>query len=852
MFSIQSWYDMNARTSYCNMYATCLLICLAVITLCVIDTIGDPIQNRIERTHAIYSQTSYLVDHHDKLTLNEVIKHEKLKQAPFDTIPWQFGQQSYWLKITLQNRDVNPISLVSHFDNPMIDRLNVWQLSDENHIIKQQTLGDTINNLTTEQHAFPHFPFTIKGESKTTLIFKIRTNGISKTPINIYEQSYFNALQNSSQLLWGVFIGASVMIALYNLVLYTTIKDPVYLAYISYIISTLILLGSILGFGYYLWPQALQMQFQHFVVTFNFLLSMSALIFAARFLHYHLTPSKLQRAIKYLLIIMAISAMASLFLVEYYAAPLFFINMALLYALFIVLIFNRLLTDFHWAKFYFISWLPLVIGGLIQPLTLLGFIEYSFLTRHAFLIGVMFEVVFMAMALADKVSFEQRKNYFKATHHHSSDLPNHTLLEYRISRLIKEKRRFMVCFIEIKRFAQFLPYLQKKEKQALLNSIVLSLQPMLNNESGLIEIETQVNEQIKLAHLRDGVFGILLSHRINQETLSKLLDKVQATIPDNINLNGLLINLSSRLALCDSIHAQQSCEVMMRRTWQALNKANNDELKVSFYQRSDSHNLSQKLTFAAELQQAIEENALSVRFNPIFTVSGKKLHGISCSLFWIHPQLGSIKQPQIIQIAKQTGLIVPLNQWLIKAIQAQFLKTHQAGLRWYVKLDLNELPHAGYIHTFNGIFEQAPELAKQLTLFTEFDSKQLEKNAYQELLNHLNDSGVTLAYDNFSGDFSSLLQLVENHYRILRLSKVFLEDHPNKQQITLLLSSVLDTARSFDIEVIATAVNSPHLYEIIQECRCHYVQGKVISQRLNSTELALYLRSEPRFSVPHT
>ncbi len=836
---------MKQRAQIFSLYSAFLLFLILTSAIMLIVSIGDPISDRIERTHPVYTQTSYLVDEQDNLSWQQVISHPELTSAPLALVPWELGEQSYWLKITFHNRAKERISLVSHFDNPMVDKLSIWLLKDGNRI-DSQLLGDTIKGLSKTDYAFPHYAFSIEEKEKITLLVKIRTNGIAKTPINTYQVENFQKLQQSSYLIWGIFIGVAVMISLYNIVLYTTIKDPVYLAYISYIAATLILLGCVLGFGYYLWPLWLQSLFQHYVVFFNFCIAISALLFASRFLRYHLLVSRLNKVIKFALVCLATCAAVSLLLIEYHAAPLFFINMALLYIVFIIIIFNRLLTDFKWAKFYFISWLPLIIGALVQPLTLLGVIEYTFITRHAFLIGVLLEVVLMALALADKFSFEQQKNYFRATHNNSSNLPNHTLFEYRVQQLLEEQRRFSVCLIEVKNFAQFLPYLQKNEKQHLLDTIRLSLQPILNHESGLFDIEVRVNNQIKLSHLRDGVFGILLSHRINQDMLTKLLYKIQASIPSSIDVNGLLIDLSTHLAVCDSTLSDDKSDIMMRRAWQALNKAHQENLAISFYQRSDSQSVAQKLALATELQQALSKEALSLHYTPIFTTNGKSLHGLRCSIYWKHTKYGVIPERNIIQTAKETGLSFALNSWLLKTVHQtrQSVLTLNSELQWYITLDLHHLPSSGYIQEFSDIFSETPNTERYFTLLTNFDTNLINKANYKELLSYLHSTGFNLGCDNFSGDFTSLLKFVDNQYSILQLNPLFIQEHPNISQFTLFLTSLTAMARRFNMEVITTGVDQHHLLDVISDCGSQYVQGEVLGERMNISQLLFYLKQQ--------
>ena len=120
-------------------------------------------------------------------------------------------------------------------------------------------LGDKVPDLSLFKYSTPHTSFTLNGNEQTSIIIKVDTVGISKTPINIYGKNEFQDLVRAQVGVWGIFIGVLIMAALYNPVLFFGIRDRVYLIYIGYIISALLLMGSVLGFGFYLWPLSWQL-----------------------------------------------------------------------------------------------------------------------------------------------------------------------------------------------------------------------------------------------------------------------------------------------------------------------------------------------------------------------------------------------------------------------------------------------------------------------------------------------------------------------------------------------------------------------------------------------------------------
>ncbi|MDE3272259.1 EAL domain-containing protein [Pseudoalteromonas sp. G4] len=833
---------MNQLKSVYLFVACMLFAALSLVIASLVFNIGDPTTNSIERTHAIYLKSSYWVDEQSTANLSEAL-NQTFQNSEIRNVPWQFGTQTYWLKVSVTNRTEYVERLTAHFDNPMLDQLEIWQLDDNNNIVKHKLLGDTLPNLNLHEQAFPHFNFTLNEKESSVIVTRIKTTGITKTPLTIYQADNFNSVKKFSYLIWGLFIGVTVMIALYNLILFISIRETVYLAYIGYILSTLMMMGSVLGFGYYIWPTPMQNWLQVYVVSTNFSVAICALIFGSLFLRYATIKTKLNALIKGTLAILLIGGVSSFFLPEYYAAPVFFVCMVPLYITILLIVFNRLLTDFVWAKYYFFSWLPLIVSGAVQPLVLVGVLEHTFLTRHAFLIGVLLEVLLMAMALADKFSHQQRESYFKATHDSSSQLPNETLYKYKITQLIEQQQNFITCFIELKNFGQFIPYMAPKAKKDLVNQVYSSLQPVLINQANIIMIEEQGLNSVKLAYLRDGVFALLLNHGTNRESLNKLLHTLQSHIPTSLLIDGILLNLSSHIATCSSIYSNQRSGLLLRKTWQTLFQAKQEGVALLHYKKERGNDIGQQFNLASELHCAIEEKKLTLNFTPVYHVKTKKLIAITCQFSWPHPEFGQISQQEIIKLAIDTGLNVQLNRWLFSELFSAIstLKENGVNCKFSLTLSLNQLNHSGFI---GWLSEQVTHFdTDNIMIYTQhpvFD----EQSQLQETLQKLLDLGFKFGLDNFHGDLDRLFEARECGFSDVRIGHLFTKTNIQGHKLTLLLSAMVDVAKGLDLSVTAIGVDNQEFADIVNQCQCDYMQGELLAPTMNFRILNSFLLAQ--------
>jgi len=817
-------------------YGLFILTILLMLIFFLVSSISDPTQRAIDKTYSIHSTTAFLLDPTDKLTAHELLlKPDLFTQAALSDIPWSFIQQTYWIKIKLNNKASTNHSLVAHFDNPMLDELEVIQVDTNSRVFKKKLMGDLYLNLSLADKNTPSFEFEVAEKGHVELLIRIKTTGIAKTPIRIYEYHDFLTLSNDIYLIWGIFVGIMLMIALYNLVLFFGMKDSVYLIYISYILSVLMLMGVVLGFGHLLWPQSIQAFFQQQVVSLNYLIAVFTLLFAIFFLRYHKEKGGLYKIGIYYSIFMTLMGIFSLWVPEYIAAQIFFIVMALFYILSFILIFKKLTNNFHWAKFYIISWLPLIIGAAIQPMMLTGVIEYSFLARHAFLIGVLFEVTLMAMALAERMSYQKELAFYNATHDRDLNLPNFSFLETTIQKLINNERRFSVCLIEISRFNTIAPYISNKESQILMSHIAKDIDAHIHADSHFLYFERKNNSEVKIAKAKDGVLAILASRFINEQELIKQLTRLQNSLSKDINLSGFFINLQTKIGIYSTNENTEAAAIMLKKSFQALEKTKRDGLDMSFYQTSDTYNIAQRLTLATELQQAIRNNDLQLFHQPQINLVDSKVHGSEVLLRWQHPVHGFISPEMFIRIAEDTGIINELTMWVLNTACQQL----------NVLIDLNYTEHNLSINISGRDVANHDFLTKVKAILTKnniptnllnfeltesvmvSDFKHLSK-----LMKNLSQMGIQVSVDDYGTGYSSLAYISQLPFNELKIDKSFILDLADSKRNLTIVKTTIDMAKSLKLKVVAEGIESAEIEKKLMNCQCDIGQGYYYSKPL--------------------
>jgi EAL domain-containing protein (putative c-di-GMP-specific phosphodiesterase class I) len=824
-----------------------VLFCLfALVVYFFVLTIGDPTQNNIKNGSDFDIHTAYMLT--DK---NQNFKQILLRQSSFITsqikdIPWDFSQQAYWLNIKVLNNTDETIELVSHFDNPMLDELDIYQLDTNEVLIKHLQLGDHQQQLTLKQRFSPHFVFNAVANSESNLYVRIATTGISNTPIRMYQRDNFDNMVQKKHLLWGVFFGVLVIMGLYNLVLYYAVNDRVYLTYNAYILSCLALVGVMSGSGFYIFPVHVQMFLNHQVVAVNCLLVIFVLLFLIQFLKFNENKQW-----QYWLAIVMIAATGllltfSLGVPEYIAAQIFFIFLPCVFLVCLILIINKIKSGLKWEKLYIYSWFPLLLSGAINILALTGVIEYSFIIHHAFMVGVLMEIVLMAMALANKMRYQKEQALFNATHELSSGLPNMSLLENNINRSLTTYEEFTVCSIDIKNYHSLTPYLTPSDLQALESQVVNKVNLILEGEGLVKIISNNHNRMLKIAKVKEGCLAFIISST-DQLSIEVILNKVQESIFGKTQISDLLINLNTQIGVCFAFKNTEkimSANLLIHYTLLAIEQNRDSGKQIYYYEDLEDFNMKERLNLAHDLQAAIKTGQLQLYHQPQIDLSNGRVYGSEVLLRWEHSVYGFISPDFFVGIAEDTGLINELTQWVIE----QALKDYQQ--LYSKKYDTHKISIniSGKDITLPGFLTYVQDKISELKIprncitFELTESVMVsDHDTLQKLIIDLNQSGINISIDDYGTGYSSLTYISRLKFDELKIDKMFILNLDKSIRNLTIVKTTIEMAKSLNLKVVGEGVESIAIEKKLKESGCDIGQGYYYSKPLPFEQYLIWL-----------
>ena len=313
-----------------------------------------------------------------------------------------FTDSAIWVKLEFTNETNQFLNFVLEFSEPQVDYFQVY-IPDENGVIQTYKGGD-FEKFSIRQIKYHNFlfPFKMVGNSSKQIYLHFEP-GYIIIPLKVYSDIGIVENTSKTRTIQGGFYGIMIVMIIYNLFLFFTIKDSSYLFYCLYISSYLGIQSNMTGLSFeYLWPNN-PWWGNHSAAFFECATLIFASLFLKSFLNlkYHLPKSNYFLTVYNYIVFLV--GMISLFIPINLAMQICHVFVILLVPV-IIYITIRMLKRFKPARFFAIAWLLLVSGALLNVLRALGILPQNFLTIYSVQIGSAMEVVLLSFALADRIN----------------------------------------------------------------------------------------------------------------------------------------------------------------------------------------------------------------------------------------------------------------------------------------------------------------------------------------------------------------------------------------------------------------------------------------------------------------
>lgn len=340
----------------------------------------------------------------DLSTVEALEWHQDLSSPP------NFGltRNPYWFRLPIENMGEARTFLLE-IGYPLLDNVAVYWIEQGQPRQSWLTGDHQVFSSRPELHRFFVFPIEVAAHSQGTLLIRVQTSTSMQVPITLWQPDAFRQQEQLYTLLHGSYVGIMLVMLLYNLFLYLSVREKSYLYYVQYVACVLLFQLTLNGFSYqYLWPESIWWNDKNIAVSIA-----GALLFASLFANEFMQVKwHMPRFSRWIVIIAW--ANGALLLSSFWL-PYHWSLMGILLLSFPTTLNALLAGVFMWLKreraaaYYTLAWFGVIGGALILPLSRLGWLPRNDFTEHALQIGTAIEVILLSLAMAERIHGERKE-----------------------------------------------------------------------------------------------------------------------------------------------------------------------------------------------------------------------------------------------------------------------------------------------------------------------------------------------------------------------------------------------------------------------------------------------------------
>jgi EAL domain-containing protein (putative c-di-GMP-specific phosphodiesterase class I) len=257
--------------------------------------------------------------------------------------------------------------------------------------------------------------------------------------------------------------------------------------------------------------------------------------------------------------------------------------------------------------------------------------------------------------------------------------------------------------------------------------------------------------------------------------------------------------------------------------------------------------VAEQLQLEQELRRALGQGQLILEYQPICTLRDRMLTGFEALVRWNHPERGLLEPASFIPVAEETGLIVPLGNWVLGEACRQMHEWRtirdSSNLNMSVNVSSLQLTHPDFVSQVGRALQAAEMRPSQLTLeVTESVLMNGIENAFTTL-NALRQMGVTLSIDDFGTGYSSLSYLATLPIDALKIDRSFIDRMSREAEGSEIVKAIFKLGQALSKQVYAEGIETGAQLSQLQDMGCEFGQGFLLSRPVNAASAGGFIGS---------
>lgn len=438
-------------------------------------------------------------------------------------------------------------------------------------------------------------------------------------------------------------------------------------------------------------------------------------------------------------------------------------------------------------------------------------------------------------ALLEQSRSEQE---YLSNHDALTGLPNRRFFAQRLQQALEDARkagrRIALLFLDLDQFKLVNDTLGHDVGDALLVEVAKRL--ALGDETHT------------LARIGGDEFNILIERMDDDEHLKTVAEGYLALFQAPFVCNGMDLSISASIGVAIHPEDGQDSVTLVKHADLAMYKAKDKgRNNYSFYSGDLAEHTRQRAEMIQALKAAIEAgDQFELHYQPKIAVATGLIDGIEALIRWHSPIYGNVSPMRFIPLAEETGLIVPIGQWVLEQGCRDFMRLGQDGFALdHVSINLSnvQLRNDDMMAALRHVVDVSGIDPARLELEITESYIASDVNHAVQLLQSFRDMGIGLAIDDFGTGYSSMSYLKKLPVTRVKIDKSFIDGLPDNKDSIMLTRTVVALAKNFGLAITAEGVEQEEQLQFLIREQCDQIQGYYYAKPMRYEELLEYCRA---------
>jgi diguanylate cyclase (GGDEF)-like protein/PAS domain S-box-containing protein len=417
-------------------------------------------------------------------------------------------------------------------------------------------------------------------------------------------------------------------------------------------------------------------------------------------------------------------------------------------------------------------------------------------------------------------------------------LPNRRFFTKRLEEKLKNaggfETRLAVCYLDVDRFKLINASFGRDFGDMLLMQIAERLTRCLP-------------ELGDLARMEGDEFAACLDHLQDDEDVTWRLNKLMSVLEEPFEMNGVPVHITVSIGVAVCEQGNEDAGTLLKRADTALHRVKENGKNDFLLHSGDmDHVALQKLTIQHEMRRALQNKEFVLYYQPQYDLASGQIVGMEALIRWHHPERGLVSPGEFIPAAEESGIIVPLGNWVIEEACRQNKAWQDEGMLHIpvsVNLSFRQFSERNLTGIIADILEKTGLNARYLEIeITE--SMTMDVDRASQCLKELTGLGVNISIDDFGTGYSSFHYLKNLPIARLKIDRSFVRDIQQDPNDAAIVAAIIAMAHNLQLQVIAEGVETEDQVRFLRFHRCDEMQGYFGSPPLTSNDILHLLQDK--------